>query len=266
MNLKINNFKDLEINFLNARVLNLQLKNVNVNEIREQWQEFGHVFITDKIVGLDFLKKKLISIGDIFTVDGIKFVVNKIKNGNNYNYFLIETEFNKSTFYLLPFIADNDKYAGNYLINYCLYNTYLYWDKYPQYNNGEYLYLCYKFFNNDVYKKLELNLMEQKNIVDIINIDSTFTMFILKLNNPNLKHFLNGDYHKYDKQSKLKIVNFFNPTNNTINYKDIYSRVVNVLNNDKNKIQELELKLDINLPDNMNFESKPLLEDETCRM
>jgi len=136
----------------------------------------------------------------------------------------------------------------------------------PQYNNGEYLYLCYKFFDNEVYKKLEVNLIYQKNIVDVINIYSTFTMFILKLDNPNVKHFLNGDYHKYDKQSKMKIVNFFNPANATINYKDIYNRIVNVLNNDANKIRELELKLDITLPENMNFESKPLIKNETCTM
>ena len=268
MEIKITDKKIINILPVNARMLSLNLQNLIPTEKREIYTELGHNILTNKILGLNFYDKKRFNIGDELIVNGVNYTINQIEPGEDYNYYLIDSTFNKSANYLLPLVADTNKSAGNYLTNFCLYNTYLYCDKYPQYSNGNFLFLCYKFMNLSGYKKMETEIIQQSNFVEIIEPNKNFTVFVLEINNrfkDTVNQFINGQYNLFHKDVKDKILSFYDIRNNggAETYLRTYIRIKDVLYNSKEEIARLEKKLDIRLPEGMCIESKPLTNEET---
>jgi hypothetical protein len=151
-----------------------------------------------------------------------------------------------------------------------LYNTYLYCDKYPQYSNGEFLFLCYKFIDNATYKKLETELISQKNFVEIIEPDKTYTIFVFEIDKKYhfiVDQFLQGKYHNFHKSVKDQILAFYDIKNNKVKYyAPMYNRISGVLSNNKADREKLEIKLKIDLPPDMNWESKPSINEESLKL
>ena len=136
----------------NSRVLVLTLNNTKPVETYKTYEDYNKTFSTSEILSLKFSVENVINIGDIIKIEDNDFVINEIIPSEK-GYYLLESEINKSAKYVLPLIADRN-YATNFLFKKCLYNTYLYCDKYPQYNDDKHLFLMYKYTNYTIYKNM----------------------------------------------------------------------------------------------------------------
>jgi hypothetical protein len=148
-----------------------------------------------------------------------------------------------------------------------LFNTYLCCEKYPQYSNGNFLFLCYKFQDTERYKKLEQQLIKQPNFIDAFEFNSALTVFIMEFNikySYIVQQFTEGKYHEFHPSVKKEILSFFNPSLNNNNlYNSYHEHLNDVLSFDVAAKLKLETELNYMLPEGMNFESKPLKQDET---
>ncbi len=267
MEIKLTDKKIINISPANARELILTCQNLSPTEVREQYQDFGTTFLTNKITELKFYNKKSFKLGEKLKINNIYYTINYIEQNQDYSYSLIDSKFNKSTLFLLPLIAEDNKYAGNYLTNYCLYNTYL---TYPGYAKGNYLFLCYKFIDNEAYKKLETEIMVQKNFIEVIE-NGCFTIFVMELDKKYhyiVEQFINGEYHKFHSDVKNKIISFYDIRNNANieAYIPIFNKVTEALSNAKSARDRVEKNLRINLPTDMNWLSKPSLINEKFKL
>lgn len=268
MEIKITEKKVIIIEPINARVLSLKFKNISPTELREYDTFLGSTFSTGKILGLSFYDKKKFIIGDVLKVNDIDYTINVIEPGPDFDYYLIDTEFNQSVKYLLPLISENNKKADGYLVSSCLYNTYLSLEKYPEYNDCNFLFLCYKFINDDNYKKLEKEIINQKNFVATLEPSTSFTIFVMELDkkyNETISLFLEGKHHNFKPEVKSKITEFYSVVSNK-NYNRLLYWVKSVMNRDKLEVVKFEEKFGCKLPSNMSIESKPDINLETLKL
>lgn len=259
MDIKITENKKISINVVNARELSLDLNTCSPTVEREEYEEFGHIFKTDIITKLDFYGEFQIKLGDVFTINKVKYTVNKIV-ATDEGYLLIEEELTKSSQFLLPSIALPNTHADiNYRFSTYFYNAYLYTDKYNNPDN-KYLFLCYKFYNIQDYKELETFLTQHKNYVKTIEVSPVFTIFVfetLPQHKNAIKLIMDGEYHSISSSYKRKLISFYKLTGSTTNtiHKAIYRP--------QRARENLENELGITLPFTISLISKPIKEIET---
>ena len=268
MIIKITEKKSLDITSLGSKSLSLKLNNIKALESRTYYEEFGNTFYTQTITKLKFEGKEpyIIKLGDEIVVDKVKYVITKIICGEKDDYILITEELNKSAKYLLPLILPKGSTATGYLFNICLFNTYLYCNKYPEMSNGKFLFLKYRFFDNDQYKKLEDIIINQNNFVLIDDSEKGFTTFALDIGekfNITMHHFLSGKYHMFSPECEDRILRFLSPITSGKSYTRLHHEVKQVLKRDEGKIKQLEKALGMELPEGIGLDSKPKRINET---
>jgi len=271
MEVQITDSKSLEINILNSRSLSLITNNIKGIELRDCYTEFNYPFETNEILELRFEGKSpyVIKLGETIDIDKNTYTINKILCGRNNEYILIDQEINKSAKYILPLLLPLGATATGYLYNKCLYNTYLYCNKYPKLSNEKFLFLKYRFFDNPVYKILESLITSQKNFVLVDDSEKGFATFVLDIGEEfsgNIEYFKQGKYHMFKDLHDNKITGFFNFNKNEGDYKPIYMQIHQTLNRTKEGIKKLEDKLGVILPEGMGLESKPDLLKETLNL
>lgn len=252
-----------------GRVLILQLNNIKPVETYETYTLEDRLYSTDNIVKLRFSKTNTISVGDILTIENIKFNISDIQRGEKDIYYLLDSKPNKSAKYILPLIAENLT-ATNFLFKSWLYNTYLYWDKCPQYSNGKYLFVCYKFIQNSTYKQMETLLTNNINFIEVIEADYSKTVFVFEIPYKykySVNQIINGDYHLLDGEIKNKIITFFSPVENSNKeYKQLYEQTKRIFERNDVEVKRLEKSLGCNLPTHIGVESKPDITNETLKL
>ena len=252
----------------NSRVLVLTLNNTKPVETYKTYEDYNKTFSTSEILSLKFSVENVINIGDIIKIEDNDFVINEIIPSEK-GYYLLESEINKSAKYVLPLIADRN-YATNFLFKKCLYNTYLYCDKYPQYNDDKHLFVMYKYTNNPIYKKMEESLFKNPNFIEVFEANSQNTVFIFEIPKRyiyDVSLILKGKYHMIDNFVKSDIIDFFEPfKNKDSKYKGLYTNLKEVFERNENKIKLLESKLGCKLPKTVGIESKPDINKETLKL
>lgn len=269
MKVNITTKKFYLLNRIDPRIYKLTPSNLEIVEVYEETIE-GEDIITStiNIIQLKFSKNKRISVGDELTVDGKKFTVNIIQAGPKQTYYLLESFLTKSAKYILPLIADKGKHAENYMFKSALVNTYINCNLYPEYSDMNHLFICYKFEDNDMYKRMEQELMVDLNYVDIKEPNTELTIFIYEI--PKMYHFtvnqfFLGEYHNFDPPYKTQILDFFNPTKSSSpeNYTQLYKNRKEAFERNKQVVKKLEANLAIELPEHIGIESRPLIKEET---
>ena len=270
MKIKITDSRSLEITPLSSRSLSLTENNIKAIETRNHYEDFNQTFYTNVINCLKYERKSpyIIKLGDNITVNEHNYKVNKIISDRN-GYVLVDQDINKSAKYILPLVANTNNIASNYLFNMCLYNTYLYHEKYPELSNNKFLFLKYRFFNNDIYKKMESLITQQKNFVLLDDSEKNFTTFVLDISEEHtdtINKFLIGSYHTIREKDCHKILNFFTHVKNGREYSTLYTSIQQVLNKDAKKVIQMENFLDVKLPEGIGIESKPIINNETLKI
>ena len=268
MKIDITSKKSYTIEIENARRLILRPNNIEITDSFNYYELFSKKYYTDEILSINLANKKTISIGEQLKVDNINYTINQIYRGNKV-YYLVDSVLNKSAKYILPFVCEDYKCAGNYLYMRTFYNSYLYWDKYPQYSDNKHLFLCYKFLDNDTHKKLEAELIKQKNYIETIEPNTTFTIFVMEI--PEKWRFatnqiIKGRYHYLDSYEKGKILEFFSPVRSGNAYQLLYNRLSKVLWREEDEVRQLERKLAMSIPKHISIESKLIIKDETLKL
>lgn len=268
MRIQITDQKSLEITTISSRSLSLRMNNIKAIETRNYYEEFDQTFYTDNITGLRFEGKNpfIIKLGDNIKIDRVNYKINNIICGRNNEYILIDQELNKSAKYLLPLVLPVGAIATGYLFNTCLYNTYLYCDKYPKLSDDKYLFLKYRFYDRPEYKLFESIILKQKNFIFADDSEKGFTTFVLDIGeefSSTVDLFKLGKYHVFKEPYDNKILNFFIPTKSGKRYKGLFTQIKQILTRDINKVKQLENKLGMELPEGMGLESKPSLKSET---
>lgn len=252
----------------NSRVLVLTLKNTKPVEVYKTYEDYNETFLTSEILKLKFSVKDIISVGDTISIEENDFIINEIIPSER-GYYLLESEINKSAKYVLPLIADRT-FATNFLFNKCLYNTYLYCNKYPQYNDNKHLFVVYKYVNNPVYKKMEESLFKNPNFIEVFEANSKKTVFIFEIPERyvyDVKLIIEGKYHLIDNFVKSDIIAFYEPTKNSdTKYTKLYNSLKEVFERNVNKTKMLENKLGCKLPKTIGIESKPDINKETLKL
>ena len=263
MEIKLTNKRILQLLPINARELSLsgEIEPIIGREKDKEGFDIGG------IQSLTYDGKKQFKLNDKFEINNIKYVINSIEKLNNKEYTLVDTYLNKSALFLLPLVTEPNNYAGNYLVNYCLYNTYLY---YPGYRDGNFLFLCYKFLDNPTYKKLEEKLINHSNFIEIIE-KGIFTIFVLEIDkkyNFIIDQFIEGKYHDFHDVVKHKITSFYDLNNNAgiTAYIKLFKCVDGALYNREESRKKVERELYVNLPNNINWLSKPDINNETFKL
>lgn len=210
-----------------------------------------------KIISIDFDNVYQINVGTLIPINYdnriYNFQINTIIIENDIIY-LAETERNITSRFILPVLKLNLDQVGNYY----LLGSYLYTE---QENSGEYLYLWYRYIDEDEYKSLETRLMENPNFVNKYDITTETTLFKLKIPTiflEGVKLITEGKYSKISNEFKRIILQFYGIG------KD--SEIGNILYRHPNAVKALEEEFRVRLDKDMDVFRKMNKQDETFRI
>ena len=271
MQIKITSNKNIDISYVNSRKLLLNLNNCVVKEIRATEQVLDYVLYSDKISGLDFYGKKSVNVGDTLLINNVSFTINIIKPHPDNGYYLIDTEINKSLMFIFPLVIKTGEIPSDYLFNSCLYNTYLYYDKYPQYSENNHIFLTYKFYDIEGYKKIETFIATRDGYVETLEPNSTFSLFVFEIPTKYKEAvtlILEGKYHKLSDEVKNKILSFYNSPKQLKegDIVEVKHNLFNAFTIDKQKKLKFENYLSVKIPEDVSLISKPVISNETFKL
>lgn len=170
-----------------------------------------------------------------------------------------EFEDNTSSVYILPFLGIKKEYL---LMDTCFINCYVQHYNF-NHNVGEYLYLIYRYLPESFYAKFVDAIQKQPNCINYIKNenDKRFDCFIFKINENkvnDIKLLLKGKYSKITEESKQQILKFHNQTNPE-------SPLAQILYKGHLRKNELEERFGCILPDNIDYDNKPNINEEVWR-
>lgn len=250
MIIKLHNNKEINIKFYNAR--NITLECDDLIKIDKQ----------DKtIIRLNFSDGFYIEIGDLLPLlhtNNSKFLhkVEIIKKSDNNKYIIKSEEINKTSHWLLPFVALNEDIVG---YDTFLKNAYYFTNNdYYKFYEGKCIFLKYNYIKDeDLFFQ---NLSNLTNCTDVNTKHSKFefvyTLHISEKWKKDIELLLKGAYSKISDTAKNRILTFHNlkkkGVTGCILYKDLnYMGVLQKKFNVTCDIPELEAKF----TENINLET-----------
>ena len=234
MKIPITANKSAEVKIISATKLELKA-NLEYPDIK---------YANNQIVQLGFLDTFVINLGDRLEItnSGIKlsYEINYIEEVQPGKFLLYETYRNKSSMFLFPLICKPNSTMDKYYYQLYHYGTYLHCDKYPEFNNGKYLFVVYRFFNHSFYKEFEKELSTQSNLVKTVEL------------------FKEGKYLSFPTKVNKILTKFYNNSNE--------EQTLLIINNSESKRLDMENLLNCKIPIDIPLCSKPRLEEETLKL
>lgn len=188
-----------------------------------------------------------IKIKDVVEIQGIRYTVNKIRQGNEKYFYIIQERATKTSQFIMPILGHNYEY---YDFRDNFFNSYLSSDYHS-------IYLVYKFSPSEEYLQLEEKLQAHSNFLEMLDPDPNTVVFKFSLDERywrDIDYIMKGKYSRISSTLKSKICIFhkFGTTSKT--YKVLYR--------DKTLREEISKEYGFEIPSNIDLMSKPLKELE----
>lgn len=255
MKIPITANKSAEVKIISATKLELKA-NLEYPDIK---------YANNQIVQLGFLDTFVINLEDRLEItnSGIKlsYEINYIEEVQPGKFLLYETYRNKSSMFLFPLICKPNSTMDKYYYQLYHYGTYLHCDKYPEFNNGKYLFVVYRFFNHSFYKEFEKELSTQSNLVKTVDFCEDKVLFIFEIPKEYLEVvelFKQGKYLSFPTKVNKILIKFYNNSNE--------EQTLLIINNSESRRLDMENMLNCKIPIDIPLCSKPRLEEETLKL
>lgn len=241
------------VEVLNAKTIILTPK-TPVSTIRLDKHHYKTITFTDYSINIgDKVHFKTSSQDTYYKAN---FIYKEDKNRLRIN----EFENNVSSSYFLPLLNIKKDYLlmEHNFIN-CYYQHYNF-----KHNDGEYLYLVYRYSPISYYAKFIDILQKQDNCIQYLKDvnDNRFDCFVFKIIDnsviKDIKLILDGKFSHISDKSKSVILNFHNQ-----NKPD--SPISQILNKGELRRNELEEYFGCKMPDNIDYAEKPKINEEIWR-
>ena len=210
----------------------------------------------NKIVSLAMPEDYFISVGDTLKIKGEPYkvnIINKVIDGNNILYHIKTAERTKSSLFVLPMLSGN---RNLFLYNSQLINVFINFK-----DIKDHIILLYRWSMDPLFSKFELALKKFPTFVKSFDLDPNHVVFVFsipKRHTDNFKFFKKGKYSKLDDEFKLKLLDFHDMT--------VDSALSKILFKSEDRKQQLEEKLNAEIPDDSELLSIINIEDETLNL
>ena len=187
-----------------------------------------------------------IKVGDRINAEGIDYIVNKIRKGNEKYFYIIQERATKTSQFIMPILGYNYEY---YDFKENFFNSYL---------DSSYheIYLMYKFSPSDEYLQLEEKLQAHSNFIEMIDPDPNTVVFKFSLDERywrDIDYIMKGKYSSISTTLKSKICIFHKFSTTSKTYRVLYR--------DKTLREEMSKEYGFEVPD-IDLMSKPIKEQE----
>lgn len=187
-----------------------------------------------------------LNLGDVINVDGLDYKVNIIQQIEDM-YYCIQEPITKTSQFIFPMLGKNSKV---YDFNSNFYNAYIS-DCYT------FIYLVYKFSEDDKYLELEEHLTTHKQFREIIDPNPDTVVFKFEIPSrywQDVNLIMEGKYSNITPKTKVEIYKFHNLDKKSKTYRTLYN--INHLR------EELESELECYIPEDIDLISKPIFNNE----
>lgn len=194
--------------------------------------------------------KYTIRIGSILNVDGVEYVVNKIRQGTDYYYYCVQERATKTSQFIMPILGYNYEYFD---FKESFYNSYLS-------ENYHSIFLVYQFTNSEEYLQLEERLQKHPNFVKIIDPNPNIVVFEFSLDEKYWKDIdliMKGKYSSISPTLKSKICIFHKFSTQSKTYRVLYR--------DKVLREEMSEEYGFEITEEYELMSKPIISEELWR-
>lgn len=181
----------------------------------------------------------------------VKYKIRKINKNSEGSYTLVSYFRNRTTTYILPCLGLSKQklFFDSYFIN-----AYLDIDNNKSLN-GKFMYLAYRFIKGERYRQFEFLITKYPNYYKTIDVSTNLVVYAFQIPKEywdDIDKFKNANYSKFSNKlkEKIKISNGLE----SIQYK--------VVTQNTSYVQELERFLEMKLPDNIELDSIPDLNNE----
>ena len=250
----------------NGKWIRYTIENARIIKIDTNCADISENRLDSKLVKITFDESYSICVGDKF--ENTKYVIGDIVKYDKKSYLIRSHIRNRTTSYIIPTISENSFIQMSYSDNnkniilittpdtskhYFLYDSYLinaYLDK-----TTRFLFLMYRFSNDDIYKKLELELSKHPNFITCID-QNELVLFKFKIPDkflPDIDLFLQGKYSMFCEILKKKLVDFHG--NKDINPVQVVYKMSNLRHNwEKQLNMKIDEALELDSIPNINHE------------
>lgn len=181
----------------------------------------------------------------------IKYKIRKINKNSEGSYTLVSYFRNRTTTYILPCLGLSKQklFFDSYFIN-----AYLDIDNNKSLN-GKFIYLAYRFIKGERYRQFESLITKYPNYYKTIDVSTNLVVYAFQIPKEywdDIDKFKTANYSKFSNKlkEKIKISNGVE----SIQYK--------IVTQNSSYIQELERFLEMKLPENIELDSIPDLNNE----
>lgn len=253
MKVRVAERKYIEINIKNGRELTL-LHNIDSYKTITEGNNIKSLTFYDRTIQVgEPLGIKVDSTDTVYTVTEIQKV-------DNYKFNLVSERLNKTSIFTLPLIAEKNTTHKAFFFNTFFFNAYIKYEGLEEFNDGNHLFLIYRFFNLDSFRDLEEILKKSDNFVKTYEPNRYFTCFIMEIPimfQQDVKKILKGKYSTISSTAKSKIISFHEA--------HIESEISHILYRKPELKKKLETYLDCYIPEHIELCSKPDLDVETYK-
>tara|TARA_R110002020_G_scaffold40790_1_gene120400 strand:+ start:376 stop:1119 length:744 start_codon:yes stop_codon:yes gene_type:complete len=206
----------------------------------------------DKITSLAMPDNYFITIGDTLKIKNEPYKVNiidKVIEGKTIIYHLKTAERTKSSIFILPMLSGN---RNLFLYDANLINAFIGYETIE-----DHIVLLYRWSQDPLFAKFDLALKKFTTFVRSFDADPQHVVYIFSIpeaHEMNFKYFKEGKYSKLEDKFKLKILEFHNM--------GVDSSLSKILFRSEERKQELEEKLNAEIPENSELLSIINLKDE----
>jgi hypothetical protein len=214
----------------------------------------------NKIEQLIFTDNYRIKLGDTLEIqdkiNNLIYFVGNIRQTSNLGYVIEAIVKNKSSTFIVPLISNNNN-NSSFMYDTYFYNSYMYKDGFDIYNNGEYIFLKYRFFISDYYYEFEKFLTSLPTFIKSVQEDKDFTIYIFTIPEQfkkDVRLIMKGKYSHISSTAKSKIIMFHRCK--------VFDPIPQILNKDPKLKAMMEEELDCIIPNNVDLLDKPNVELE----
>jgi len=183
-----------------------------------------------------------VKIGDVDSVYDVKYI---IVSKDKKSIILFSSTPNKTSTYLLPLLNRSRKslkfesyYVGTFLDE-----------------TGKYLLLLYRFTGTEIYKQFEDSMLNDTLCVGHHEYNPYHVMYRFRVPEEyysDIEHFKKGKYSRFSKKLKSQILKFYGGDTN----------ISQIVNRSETLRKQIEEELGVNISDELELASKPILTEE----